>query len=141
MTGTTRAGVAVGAMLATDCAVTSHTERQLWRRPDLALPRIASLAISDAARGSAVTEDLRGGGLARRDGAVHEALEVDGRVLAGEMHVALARALVTRDRRALADRPIRVRAFVPPVAGPIVHEGFAVPRFRDAGIQRFQTGE
>src|ERR1700681_1487638 len=117
MTGTTNAGVAVGAMLATDCAVTSQTDRQSRRKPDSVLPRIASVAILDAARGSAMPENLGGGGRARCDCAVHESLEVDSRMLAREVHVALARALVARDRRALTDGPICIRAFVPPVAG------------------------
>src|SRR5580704_16935963 len=136
MTGTTSAGVAVGAMLATDCAVTSQTERQSRRRPDSALPRIASVAISDAARGSGVAENLCGGRLACGDSAVHEPLEIDGRMLADEMHVALTRSLVARDRRALTDGPICVRTLVPAVAGPIIHEGFAVPGLRDTGIER-----
>src|SRR4029077_16601117 len=71
----------------------------------------------------------------------HESLEVDRCVLAAEMRVALARPLVARKRRALADGPIRIRSFVPTVAGPVVHEALAVPRLGDAWIQWLQSGE
>src|SRR5690242_20428436 len=87
---------------------------------------------------SFLVEYVRCGAFAGGDRAVHEPLEVDRGVLAAEMDVRLARAFVAGERRALADRPIRIRSFVPAVARPVVHERLAVPLFRDARVERLE---
>src|SRR5579872_1650892 len=46
--GTTRAGVAVGAMLATDCAKTSQKPKQLRRRPESPIGMMPSVGMRGA---------------------------------------------------------------------------------------------
>ena len=79
-----------------------------------------------------------GRALARLDGAVQVALEVDRRVLAGEEAVALAPALHAGEALVLADLPVRVRALRPAVAGPEVDRRLAVPGLRRAREHRLE---
>src|SRR5438445_4485980 len=73
-----------------------------------------------ASRSLEVVQDLRRGPLARFDAALHVALEVLRRVLAGEVAVEAPLLLRAREARVLADLPVRVGAPRPLVARPVV---------------------
>src|SRR6266511_2235890 len=83
-----------------------------------------------------VAEDLGDDALARLDRAVQVALEVDRRVLAGKVAVALPLALHACERRVLAHLPVGVRALRPFVARPEVDRRLAVPVVGEAGQDR-----
>src|SRR5271165_674044 len=138
MRETTSAGVADGAILATDCAAMCQKPRMSRRSP--APPAVAS---ASNGMGSAfdVGCDLVCHGFAGLDRAVHEAAELERALLAAEMHVALAHGFDADERRAVADAPVRVRAVMPAIFGPIVEECFAVPQLRDPRINRLELTE
>src|SRR3954469_9129363 len=86
-------------------------------------------------------EDLTRCPLSRLDGAVQVALEVDRRVLAGEVAAAHLLALRTRELRVLADLPVRVRALRVRVALPPVDGRLPVPLPGDARQHRLDLAE
>src|SRR5712692_10085291 len=83
-----------------------------------------------------VVDDLVRGSRPLLRASFHEALEVRGAVLAGEMALAsvdvrLAKALVAAEDRVLADFPVRVRAEEERVRERDVQRGQAVPPLSD----------
>src|SRR4029453_954223 len=79
-----------------------------------------------------VAEDLAHRALARLDRTVQVALEVDRRVLAGEVARSLASAFHPGELGVLPDLPVGVRALRPRVRGPEVEERPAVVPLRHA---------
>src|SRR5579862_10017449 len=78
---------------------------------------------------------------ARPHGAFYEALELVGRVLAGEMEVAFAHAFDAAEAGVLADIVLRPRAQEMRIAVAVVHPGEAGPSrpgARDAGQDRLE---
>src|SRR6476661_2755540 len=78
-----------------------------------------------------VTEDLAGRPLPLVGTALHVPLEVDRAVLAGEVQVALAHALVAGVPVAVTGRPVRVRPVAVRVRRPRRQRGPAVPLARE----------
>src|SRR4051794_25430523 len=88
-----------------------------------------------------VRQDLTGGAFACLHGAVEVPLEIDRRVLAGEMAVAGALAFGTRERGVLTDLPVAVGALRPRVPGPEVDRRAAVELRGDPREQRLDLLE
>src|SRR5947209_19544056 len=93
-----------------------------------------------------VVEDLVRGARALLRASFHEALEVRGAVLAGEMafagvDVRLAKALVAAELRVLANLPIGVRAEQEWVRERHVEGGTAIPLLADARKDRLDLAE
>src|SRR5438445_6314094 len=93
-----------------------------------------------------VVEDLVRGARALLRASFHEALEVRGAVLAGEVafagvDVRLAKALVAAELRVLADLPVRVRAQEERVRERHVQGRNAVPLLRDSRKHRLALAE
>src|SRR3954453_3583427 len=88
-----------------------------------------------------IRQDLVGRHLARLHRAVEVALEVDRRVLAGEVAVAGPLSLGTGERLVLAHLPVAVGALRPGVAGPVVDRRAPVELRRDAGEHRLDLLE
>src|ERR1051326_7038031 len=86
-------------------------------------------------------DDLLGRPRALLRAPFHEALEVDRAVLAGEVDVALADALVAAEARVLAGRPARVAAQQVRVAPRGADRRAARPLFRGARPHRLELGE
>src|SRR5262249_40357209 len=88
-----------------------------------------------------VAEDLVRGAHALRRAALHEPLEVRRAVLAGEVDVPLAHALVAAEADVLAGLPVGVRAVEVRVRGGRRKHRLAVPLRRDAGEDVLQIRE
>src|SRR5439155_10784788 len=88
-----------------------------------------------------VRQDLVGGHLARLNGTVEVALEVDRGVLAGEVAVARPLALRAGERLVLADLPVAVGALRPRIRGPEVDRRAAVELLGDPREHRLELLE
>src|SRR5260370_30704212 len=93
-----------------------------------------------------VVDDLVRGPRALLRASFHEALEVDGAMLAGEMalsggRVRLPRLLVATELRVLADLPVGVRAEEERIGERDVERGAAVPLRSDAREDRLDLGQ